>query len=396
MKYAIIILDGAASRTGSASSGKTALEAAQLPVLDELAGSGRLGTTHTTARGVYPDEATSHLSVLGYAPESCPAGAGPLTALASGLEVHTGEICFCCDLVTVEAEFLRDLTAGGISTVEANPLVEALNAAFEVDGFRFLAGRRNRCLCVWKNDIDPRTIATCAPDELLNEPLRRHMPPGSGSRPLFDLMLKAQELLNEHDVNLVRGDLGENTANSIWLWGQQPLEKLTSFHERFGIGGALIAESRVVLGIGKALGWGSVGKEADSASSEALLTTTGEQAVSALDEHDLVCVQIESPFVLSAGGHIDEKILVLEQIDKLVAKPLFERLRCKQDWRVLVISPRTAPGGGGARIANWTMFMLAGSGIESNRGSAFDEANATLGELHPERAHQLMEYFLRR
>ena len=39
---------------------------------------------------------------------------------------------------------------------------------------------------------------------------------------------------------------------------------------------------------------------------------------------------------------------------------------------------------------------MAGTGIESNRGERFDEANAAEGELHVERACDLMEYFLRR
>ncbi|MFQ5806156.1 MAG: hypothetical protein ACE5I3_06890, partial [Phycisphaerae bacterium] len=58
-----------------------------------------------------------------------------------------------------------------------------------------------------------------------------------------------------------------------------------------------------------------------------------------------------------------------------------------------------AQAAGAARhpdLAGRTLLVLAGSGIESNRGEAFDENNAVAGELHPERADDLMEYFLRR
>jgi 2,3-bisphosphoglycerate-independent phosphoglycerate mutase len=42
------------------------------------------------------------------------------------------------------------------------------------------------------------------------------------------------------------------------------------------------------------------------------------------------------------------------------------------------------------------VFALAGTGISTHRGETFDEATAEEGEMHLDRACDLMEFFLSR
>ncbi len=396
MKYAIVIPDGACDVPQPALDGRTPLQAARLPALDALAASGRLGTACAVSEDRFPTEAATHLAVLGYAPERYPVGEGALTAHARGIEVGPRDLVFCSDLVTVIDGVLHDLTAGSISPAEVTPLIAALNDTFGAEGFHFHDCGSYRNVCVWEGAGSGGALRTVSPEQVLNQPTKRHMPPGSDARPLYNLMLRAEALLDEHDVNAVRRDLGENAANAIWLWGHQPLKALPSFEQRFGMRGGLVTGSDVVRGIGSMIGWELLDSPGAMELPATDLSAAGRAAVAAVDGFDLVCVHTQAPFLLSATGDATGKVAALEAIDSQIARPLLDRLRAEPEWRMLVIPARAAPAVRQADARGGTLFALGGSGIESNRGEAFDEANAATGELHPDRLHHLMEYFLRR
>jgi 2,3-bisphosphoglycerate-independent phosphoglycerate mutase len=275
------------------------------------------------------------------------------------------------------------------------PLIQALNDAFRDEHFRFhdCGGYRN--LCVWENAGPLPKLRTAPPEQVLNQLTKPHMPPGSAARPLYQLMLRAETLLSEHDVNLVRRDLGENTANALWLWGGQPLDPLPPFDQRHTVRGALVTGSDIMRGIGSLIGWDLLEVSGATGLPDTDLAAKGRAAVAAVDRFDLVCVHVHAPFILSAMGDVNAKVAMLESIDHQIVAPLLDRLRQQPDWRVLVIPARTAPTSHD-QTPNRTIFVLAGSDVASHRGDAFDEENATLGEMHPERAHHLMEYFLHR
>ena len=115
-----------------------------------------------------------------------------------------------------------------------------------------------------------------------------------------------------------------------------------------------------------------------------------------MDSCDLVCVHLQSPQVLTLRGDVEGKIRALEALDRHVVGPLLARLKTEADWRILVIPAQTGGASAHEELEGLSILAMAGHGIESNRGEAFDEATALEGELHPERASDLMEYFLRR
>jgi 2,3-bisphosphoglycerate-independent phosphoglycerate mutase len=209
-------------------------------------------------------------------------------------------------------------------------------------------------------------------------------------------MLRAEALLREHDINVVRSDLGENPATAIWLWGHGPLPVLPSFHERYGVRGGLVADSEVVRGIGRLIGWGVLDAPEGNDPAAHDYSATGRTAVAAIDLFDLVCVHLDAPYTFGTLGNFTGKVSALEAIDREVVAPLLERLERETEWRMLVIPARTSSAQGQPELASQTVFVLGGNDIDSNRGEAFDEENAASGELHPDRASDLMEYFLRR
>ena len=396
MKYALIIPDGAPDCPRDVLGGRTPLEVAELPALDAVAFEGRLGTTLTGADVDLPGEAGMFLSVLGYSPERFPAGEGALIAHARGVTIASSELVFCCDLVTAIDGYLRDPTAGLISAAEATQLLDALNEVVRGTGFHFHDCGGHRNLCVWENAGQLRMPQSTPVAWMVNERLERYMPRGRVVRPLRELIERAEAVLREHDVNVVRGDLGENPASAVWLWGEGPLPGLPAFEQRCGVHGALISANDVLRGIAQLIGWEIVDVAGATGLPDTNYAAKGQAGVAALDSCDLVCVHLQSPQVLTLRGDVEGKIRALEALDRHVVGPLLARLKTEADWRILVIPAQTGGASAHEELEGLSILAMAGHGIESNRGEAFDEATALEGELHPERASDLMEYFLRR
>jgi len=398
MKYALMIPDGAADMPVDCLEGRTPLQVADLPALRWIAAAGRLGTAGARPPGPGAGEAAAYLAALGYDPERYQCGEGALVAHARGLKTGPADHVLCCDFVTVTDGQLRDFTAGFISPAEAATLLGALNEALGAEPFRFhdCGGYRN--LLVWRDAGALPKLRTWPPETVLHRPVRRHMPRGSGSRPLYTLMLRAEALLAEHDVNTVRRDLGENPASAIWLWGNGQRPETPPFRQRFGVRGVLVARSEVLRGIGRVIGWEVVDLGARQSGPTVDYAAEGAAAVAAVDRCDLVCVHAAEPHILGMLGLTTAKIRALEAFDRQVAGPLLDRLRREAEWRVLVIAaqPGRMTEHPRAELRGRTLCALAGTGIESHRGDAFDEPTAAEGELHPERVSDLMEYFLRR
>ena len=69
MKYLVILGDGMADRPIESLGGRTPLEYAKTPKMDELAAKGEIGMVHTIPDGMKPGSDTANLSVLGIQPE---------------------------------------------------------------------------------------------------------------------------------------------------------------------------------------------------------------------------------------------------------------------------------------------------------------------------------------
>ena len=93
VKAILIIADGLGGRPTD-SDGKTCLEAALTPHLDELASRGALGLVDPIGPGIRPGSDTGHLSLLGYDPYEVYTGRGVYECLGIGMNVRPGDVCF--------------------------------------------------------------------------------------------------------------------------------------------------------------------------------------------------------------------------------------------------------------------------------------------------------------
>ena len=84
--------------------GKTPLEYANTPKMDELAAKGEIGMVHTIPDGMKPGSDTANLSVLGYNPREFYSGRSPLEALSIVVPMKETDIALRCNIVTLSEE----------------------------------------------------------------------------------------------------------------------------------------------------------------------------------------------------------------------------------------------------------------------------------------------------
>ncbi|HNT57366.1 MAG TPA: phosphoglycerate mutase, partial [Syntrophales bacterium] len=143
MKYVILLGDGMADEPLEELGGKTPLEQARTPHMDELAGQGTLGLIDTIPEGFAPGSDVANLSVLGYDPRAFFTGRGPLEAASMGVSLGPEDIAFRCNLVTLDGGFdgvMENFNAGHISSSEGAEIMESLNEALGSPEVRFFPG----------------------------------------------------------------------------------------------------------------------------------------------------------------------------------------------------------------------------------------------------------------
>ena len=132
MKYVIVLGDGMAGEPLTLLGGKTTLEAAVTPVMDEMSKVSEQGIARMVPKGMAPGSDTANLSVAGYDPRIYYTGRSPLEALSIGVQMANDDVAFRCNIVTLseeepyEEKTIIDHSSGEISTEDAAVLLEAV------------------------------------------------------------------------------------------------------------------------------------------------------------------------------------------------------------------------------------------------------------------------------
>ncbi len=392
-KYAIIVPDGAADEPIEEFENKTVFEVADTPNLDKICKSGKQGIVRTIPDGFEAGSDVAQMSLLGYDPVRYYSGRASIEAAAMDIELAPDEWVFRCNLVTIAEGKMADHSAGHISTEEGTQIIKEINDYLGDKKTRFYAGVSYRHLVVFKGlSFD---VTTYPPHNYIGTPVEKILPRGKGSQVLIDLMARSGKLLVNHDINKVRGDLGENQVSSIWLWGQGRKARMESFQKRFGIKGVAITAVDLVKGLSKLIGFELIDVPGTTGFIDTNYEGKGLAAVNALDKYDLVFVHIEAPDEAGHSRNAQMKKKAVEQIDKFVVGPVFDALCNRESWKILVAPDHPTPVRSGAHSSEPVPFTIAGSGINGVLKNGFSEANAVKSGLKIDNGFELMEYFLK-
>ncbi len=401
MKYAIVIPDGAADEPQESLDGRTPLEAARTPEMDSIAREGELGRSRNVPDRFLPGSDVATLSLFGYDPEVYFTGRAPLEAAAMGVALGPDDWAIRCNLIYMKDGRLTDFTAGHITSEEGAELIRAVDREVGLPRrpeVEFHPGVSYRNLLVFRGKPGSSPFGddtkTTPPHDHPDEPAAEHLPRGSGSELLRELMRLGSEVVAGHPVSRVRESAGKKPANAIWLWGQGKAPALTPFRELHGLRGAIISAVDLVRGVGQLAGWDRIDVPGATGYLDTDYAAKGRYAVEALDRYDIVCVHVEASDEASHEGRADAKVEALERIDRDIVGPLRAALVRHGEGRILVSPDHATLLRTKAHDRAWVPWAMAGTGLAGS-GLPYNEPAAARasGPFH-ERGFRLMEQFL--
>ena len=399
MKYLILLGDGMADFPLPEIEGRTPLEVAFTPSMDEVARLGVCGLFCPIPEGLPPGSDTGNLSLFGYDPRETYTGRAPLEAASQGIAIKPDQIAFRCNLVTLQDGVMKDFTAGHISTEEARLLIASLNEHLRQFPAFFSPGVSYRHLTIITappNDLDALAQVPCTPPhDITDKPYPEHLPSGPLSQLILDLMEASRPVLAEHPVNAARVAAGKLPATSIWLWGQGRPPHIESYRKRYGITGAVISAVDLVNGIGVAAGLQVIKVPGATGYLDTNYKGKVGAALEALKSVDFVYVHIEAPDETSHQGRIDLKIRAIEDFDAYVVAPCLEYLRHHPHCRLLVAPDHVTSIASRTHAHGPVPFALCGDGVTSNGVTAFSERTAHDTGILLTQGHTLVTHMLR-
>ena len=315
MKHIIILGDGMADHPIASLGGKTLLQAARTPNMDRLARLGRCGRLLTVLPGFHPGSEVANMSVLGYDLPKVYEGRGPLEAASIGVELQPGDMAM-----------RKNHSAGHITTEEADVLVRYLQDRLGSERVHFYTGVQYRHLLVVKGG-DKHLVCT-PPHDVPLQPFRPllvkaeagHPEAGETAALLNDLILRSQELLARHPLNLRRIAEGRDPANSIWPWSPGYRPQMEPFSNRFPQvrRGAVITAVDLIRGIGRYAGLRRIDVEGATGLYDTNYENKVRAALDALRTDDFVYLHIEASDEAGHEGDIALKTRTVEDLDSRV------------------------------------------------------------------------------
>ena len=398
----IILGDGMADWPSASLGNQTLLQYSHTPYMDMLASKGRTGQLITVSDGFHPGSEVANMSVMGYNLPKVYEGRGPLEAASIGVELQPGDMAMRCNIVCIEGELLKNHSAGHISTEEAGVLVKYLQEHLGNEQVQFHTGVQYRHLLVIKGGN--KHLDCTPPHDVPLHPFRPLMvkaevPEAQETADLLnDLILKSQELLKNHPLNMKRMAEGKDPANSIWPWspGYRPqMEPLSVMYPQIKRG-SVISAVDLINGIGVYAGLRRIPVEGATGLYDTNYENKVSAALEALKTDDLVYLHIEASDEAGHEGNFELKKLTIENLDKRVVGPIYEAVK---DWEepvsIAVLPDHPTPCELRTHTSEPVPFLIYYPGIEPDAVQTFDEVACKEGIYGVMKENEFMNEFIK-
>lgn len=387
MKHLIILGDGMADWAVPSLENKTLLQYADTPNMDRLAKMGKTGMLKTVADGFHPGSEVANMSVMGYDLPTVYEGRGVLEAASIGVDLQPDDVAMRCNLVCVEGELLKNHSAGHISTEEADVLIKYLEEKLGNDKVHFYTGVQYRHLLVIKGG--DKHVACVPPHDVPLKPFRPNLvkalrPEAEETAALLnDLILKSQELLANHPLNLKRVAEGKDPANSIWPWSPGYRPKMEPLSDKYPSikRGSVITAVDLIRGIGHYAGLRCIDVEGATGLYNTNYEGKAQAAIEALKTDDFVYLHIEASDEAGHEGDVPLKLQTIEYLDRRAVGPIYEAVK---DWdepvAIAVLPDHPTPCELRTHTAEPIPFLIYYPGIQPDNVSTYDEVACQKGE----------------
>lgn len=331
-KCVLLIIDGLGDLPTPELDGKTPLEAAYTPLLDQLAGAGKYGLLDPLAPGEIPHTHSGTGMLMGLLPEQAERlSRGPVEAAGAGRVLAPGDIAIRTNFATIEDRhgklLVTDRRAGRI-TAGTDELAASLTDVDLGDGIRasLLSTDQHRGVLVLSgpglnaaiSDTDPResTMPT------ILEACRPLIPEAELTADKINRFInEAHRRLVDHPVNIARARDGKPRASGIITRGAGAQCSIDNALRDLGIKTAIVSGCNTVLGVGRIFGFKTITDPRFTATVETDLNAKILAVETALRDHDMVFIHVKAPDICSHDQQPLAKRDFLQRLDKTL-KPL--------------------------------------------------------------------------
>lgn len=386
MKHIILLGDGMADWPCEELGGKTLLQYANTPHLDWLARNGKNGLLQTVQKGFHPGSEVANSSILGYDQNLVYEGRGPLEAASIGVELADDDLVLRCNLVCLEGDLLKNHSCGRLETEEGDILIRFLQEKLGSDRIHFYTGVQYRHLLVIKGGN--KHLRCTPPHDIPLKPWREHMLQAEcheaeeTAQLLTDLILRSQELLAYHPLNIERQERGLDPANCIWPWGggyRPKMKPLTETYPQIK-SGAVITAVDLIRGIGRYAGLDIIHVPGATGLWDTDYRGKANAAIDALRTKDFVYLHVEACDEAGHDGDMQLKLNCIENFDhKLVAPILDEVGKWNEPVAIALLPDHPTPILHRTHTAEPVPFCIYYPGIEPDGVLTFDEVAAKEG-----------------
>jgi 2,3-bisphosphoglycerate-independent phosphoglycerate mutase len=326
MRVILIIGDGMADRPLRELNYKTPLEAAKTANMDRLAFKGISGLLDPIAPGMVPGSDAAHLSILGYNPREACNGRGPFEAAGAGIKLNTEDIAFRCNFATIDDNYVVvNERAGRIrdGAVELAKMLHEIQLV-ETTGieviFKQTLGFKGTLIL--RGDGISSNVSAAMPkvgDRAWSiRPLDESMEAERTANVLNEFVKNSHSLLEGHPINRLRMSEGRPPANLVIPWGGGKSPILPTFYEKYKLKAALIAAVSLIKGVAKLCHISVIDVPKATGYIDTDTIAKAKAALAAIENHDLVIVNVKGPDEASHDGNTQGKISIIEKIDSMI------------------------------------------------------------------------------
>ena len=364
---------------------KTCLQAANKPNIDRVAALGRSGLLDTIPEGYAPGSEIANMSVLGYDVAKVFEGRGSLEAASMGVAIEDGEMAMRCNIICIEDKKIKNHSAGHISNEEATELILFLQKELGSDVVNFFPGVSYRHLLKIKGGV--KQFNCTAPHDVPGMPfadvmIKAETPEAQETADLLNnLILRSQELLENHPVNLKRAAAGKDKANSIWPWSPGYKPEMKTLLETYKLtSGSVISAVDLIRGIGVYAGLKVIHVEGATGLYNTNYEGKAQAAIEALRTDDFVYLHIEASDEAGHEGDVDLKIKTIEYLDNRVVKPILDEVSTWNESVTIAILPdHPTPCVYKTHTNSPVPFVIYRPGEKADEVTAYDEFAAEKG-----------------
>lgn len=302
-KIIMLVVDGLGGIPNS--TGKTELETAHTPNLDQLVKKSICGLSYPLSLGITPGSGPAHLALFGYDPFKYEIGRGLLAALGVNFPLEPNDLAARGNFATIDEQgIIMDRRAGRISTETNVKLCELLqNINIKETKVLVTPEKEHRFLVIFRggdlvdklSESDPQKVGLSALEVMPLNPTAKYT-----SEVINEFIKIAQERLK-----------GSYPANMILLRGFANNIKLPTMQEVYKLNPCAIATYPMYKGLARLVGMAVLD------TGEAL-----EDQIKTLEEnyqnYDFFYFHVKKTDSYGEDGNFNQKVAVIEKIDSLL------------------------------------------------------------------------------